>query len=64
MREEMGVPTDPETQVHVDFVQEALKRGSVTNINLKPNPGVQIKLGYKLSVILPAFFIIHHRFMY
>merc|ERR1711871_1385948 len=50
MREEMGVPSDPETQSHVDFVQTALKRAKIANIDLKPNPGVQIKLGFKLAL--------------
>jgi len=49
-REEMGVPTDEETQSHVDFVQRALVSGTIENIDLKPNPGVQIKMGYKLAL--------------
>jgi len=49
-RDEMKVPKDAETQDHVEFVQKALSFGSVEDINLKPNPGVQIKMGYKLAL--------------
>ena len=40
----MGVPTDEETQSHVAFVQRALVEGEISDIDLKPNPGVQIKM--------------------
>ena len=46
----MGVPTDAETQSHVDFVQKALRSGEIENIELQPNPAVQIKMGFKLAV--------------
>lgn len=49
-RAEMGVPTDEETQSHVAFVQRALVEGEISDIDLKPNPGVQIKMGFKLAV--------------
>jgi len=46
----MGVPSDAETQSHVDFVQKALRSGVIENIELQPNPAVQIKMGFKLAV--------------
>jgi hypothetical protein len=54
----MGVPTDEETQSHVDFVQRALVEGEISNIDLLPNPGVQIKMGFKLAVPYSSYFLL------
>ena len=58
-RAEMGVPTDEETQSHVAFVQRALVEGEISDIDLKPNPGVQIKMGFKLAVGRPPPTLAH-----
>merc|ERR1711934_251197 len=46
----MEVPSDEETESHVAFVQDALAKGTIKDVQLKPDVSVQLKLGYKLAM--------------